>query len=142
MTPEAESIERTAIRHLQSIYNTAGDRGRIDELINVFAEDGVLEVPHGEHRGRAAISAFLKRVVTGSTGTVKPAGSRHHLTTSRIEFEGPDSALGWTYFFVSSQGIMSEEGLYVDKYKREAGEWRIAHRRVKMLWMAATSVKA
>src|SRR5215218_2920658 len=41
MTPD-EVLAREAIAHTQSVYNTEGDRGRLDDLLQTFTEDGVL----------------------------------------------------------------------------------------------------
>lgn len=133
MTAEEEATARAQIRHLQSIYNTSGDRGRIGELVAVFAPDGVLDIETEAFAGAEAIAGFLTQVATGGTGT-DLAGSRHHLTTSRIEFTGAGQAQGWTYFFVMRRGIVLQEGTYIDRYCRVEGEWRIAHRRVKLLY--------
>lgn len=124
---------RAEIRHLQSIYNTSGDRGRIEEVIATFATDGALEVPGATHHGRDGIRAFLGGVVSDGA-TIDLRGSRHHLTTSRIELEGDDAAQGWTYFYVMRAGRVLQEGTYVDRYARTPEGWRIAHRRVKILW--------
>jgi hypothetical protein len=128
------SDPRTEIRHIQSIYNTAGDRGRIEEVIAVFAADGVLEIPGQALAGREAIAGFLSGVATKGAPSVDLRGSRHHLTTSRIELDGEDAAQGWTYFFVMRAGQVLQEGTYIDRFVRTAEGWRIAHRRVKILW--------
>lgn len=136
MTPEQESFARTAIRHTQSVYNTSGDRGRVDDLLTAFVPDGVLEVPGASYPGHKAIHGFLTGVTSGSVGP-NLAGSRHHLTTSRIEFESDTVALGWTYFFVMRQGTVIQEGTYIDRYVQAGERWLIAHRRVKMLYSTA-----
>jgi hypothetical protein len=125
---------RSEIRHLQSIYNTAGDRGRIDEVLVVFTEDGALEIPGRTLTGKSAIAAFLSGVATTGSDSVDLRGSRHHLTTSRIELEGEDAAQGWTYFFVMRAGQVIQEGTYIDRFMRTPEGWRIVHRRVKLLW--------
>lgn len=131
-----EAAARAAIRHTQSVYNTSGDRGRISELIAVFTEDGILEVPGESHAGRKAIFDYLSRVADGKVEGADLAGARHHLTTSRIEFEGADKALGWTYFYVMRRGQVIEEGTYIDQYVAKSDGWLIAHRRVKLLYSA------
>lgn len=134
MNESEQAQARAKIRHLQSVYNSAGDRGKIDEVVAVFAEDGVLEIPNAIHRGQQAIAGFLSGVAaTGSDG-IDLRGSRHHLTTSRVEFTDAGNAQGWTYFFVMRAGQVIQEGSYVDRFVREAAGWRIAHRRVKLLW--------
>jgi len=124
---------RAQIGHVLSVYNNAGDRGRIDEVLGVFAPDGVLEVPAGAHRGHKAIAAFLSRVAQANTGGIDLRGARHHLTTSRIEPDG-DGAQSWTWFFVMRAGTVLQEGTYIDRFVRGTHGWKIAHRRVKVLW--------
>lgn len=133
MTPTEEQVARSAIRHVLSIYNNSGDRGQIDDLLTAFASDGVLEVPGATYQGHAEIAAFLSGVATGVAG-VDLRGSRHHLTTSRIEFETTGAANGWTYFFVMRAGQVLQEGMYVDRYILDGTRWLIGHRRVKMLF--------
>lgn len=125
---------RTEIRHLQSIYNTAGDRGRIEEVLAVFTEDGALEIPGRTLTGRSAIATFLSGVAETGSDSVDLRGSRHHLTTSCIELDDEDAAQGWTYFFVMRAGQVIQEGTYIDRFTRTSEGWRIAHRRVKILW--------
>lgn len=134
MTELEEEVARSAIRHLMATYNNTGDRGRIAELGQVFASEGVLQVPGRELRGRAAIEAYLGGVARGETETLNLGGSRHHLTTSRIELLSAQEAQGWTYFFVMRRGTCIQEGLYVDRFARQPDGWRIMHRRVKLLW--------
>ncbi|HUD93977.1 nuclear transport factor 2 family protein [Sphingobium sp.] len=133
MTYEQEAIARSAIHHIQALYNNSGDRGKVDDLLTVFAPDGVLDIGRTSYTGHAAIKGFISDVAKGAT-PVDLAGSRHHLTTSRIEFEGDDEAKGWTYFFVMRQGSVIQEGTYIDRYGRIDGRWLIVHRRVKMLY--------
>ncbi|MDE1145146.1 MAG: nuclear transport factor 2 family protein [Azospirillaceae bacterium] len=129
---------RGAIAHLLTVYNTSGDRGRIDEMLAVFTPDATLEVPGATHEGRDAIGAFMRNVVAGAVGgTDLSGGSRHHLTTSRVEVDGADSARGWTYFFVMRRGTVIEEGTYIDQYVRQDGQWLIRRRRVKLAWALA-----
>lgn len=134
MTDNEQAQARSEIRHLQSTYNTAGDRAKIDDLSATFTDDGVLEVPGASYQGRDAITAFLSGVAESGSDSVDLRGSRHHLTTSRIEFDDSDSANGWTYFFVMRAGQVLQEGSYIDRYVRTALGWRFAHRRVKILW--------
>lgn len=139
MTPEQQSLAREAIRHTQSVYNSSGDRGRIDELIAAFQSDGVLEVPGGCYNGREEIKGFLSSVAVGETST-DLRGSRHHITTARIEFVTDREAQGWTYFFVMRQGVVIQEGTYIDRYAEAGGRWLLAHRRVKMLFDRGSDV--
>lgn len=136
MTYDEENIARAAIRHTQSIYNSSGDRGKIDEMLAAFEPDGVLDIETEAFKGHGAIKDFIGRVASGDT-SADLLGSRHHLTTSRIEFEGDTAAQGWTYFFVMRKGVVIQEGTYIDRYRKVEGRWLIAHRRVKMSYNIA-----
>ncbi|HXD02373.1 MAG TPA: nuclear transport factor 2 family protein [Novosphingobium sp.] len=133
MTPDQENLARMAIRHTQSIYNNCGDRGQVEEMVATFTPDGVMQTNFGVYEGRDGILAFVRSVVARN-GDADMAGSRHNLTTSRIEFESDTVALGWTYFFVSRRGVTLEDGIYIDRYEKLGDRWLIAHRRVKSLW--------
>jgi hypothetical protein len=137
MTYEEEAIARSAIGHTQSIYNSAGDRGKVEDIVTAFAPDGVLDIVSTTYTGHDAIKAFITDVAAGDT-SADLAGSRHHLTTSRIEFDGDNAALGWTYFFVMRRGMAIQEGTYIDRYRKIGGRWLITHRRVKMLFDTAS----
>lgn len=133
MTPE--NLE--AIRALVMRYNIGGDRGRVEELASCFASDGVLEFPRGTGRGPEGIVAALKSGTAHDRQTL----SRHHLTTMQI-LPGPnaDSATGRIYFLGLADNGLDHSGVYVDRYRKEGGEWRIALRQVRIDWQAETSV--
>ena len=63
---------RESIRDLVARYNANGDAGRLDAVLELFAEDAVLEVPGETLRGRAAIRAFMARVASGAGGPPGP----------------------------------------------------------------------
>ena len=130
MHDDARTQAQTKIHHLISVYNNAGDRGRIEEMVGVFAKGGVLEVDGISYTGMPAIRDFLGGVADG-TAAVDLRGSRHHLTTSRIEFESEDAALGWTYFLVMRGATIIQNGMYTDRFARQGGRWVLVHRRVK-----------
>lgn len=136
MTELDVAIARDQIRNLVATYNNCGDRGRIDEFVEVFAPDGVLEISQQRLEGGAAIHRELSSIAGGTRSDVDLAGSRHQLTTTRIEILDEDQAQGWIYFFVSRRGTILQEGTYMDRYVKTPAGWRIAHRRVKMLFVA------
>src|SRR5829696_6687597 len=91
MTPE-QVIAREAIIHTQSVYNTEGDRGRVEDLVQTFTEDGILELDRGVFSGREEISRALsaavadkrqEAVTAGQGGSVDRIFLRHNLTTRR-----------------------------------------------------------
>jgi hypothetical protein len=134
-------LAREAIRHTQAAYHLAGDRGRVDDLVAVFAEDGVLEIPTGVHAGRQAIRAALSAVrVDAPAPTEIPGFLHHHLTTTHVELDGPDAATGTCYFLVMSPVGVDHCGRYADRYVRVDGEWLIARRRATVSWASPDSV--
>jgi hypothetical protein len=146
MTPE-ELLAREAIAHTQSIYNSEGDRGRLDGLLETFTDDGVLELDRGEFVGREAIRGALSGAVEAKrreAAAAPEAGGprlflRHNLTTRRIEFTGDGEADVWTYFFVMTPIGLDHSGVYVDRFVRREDRWLIARRRVKIDWQAENS---
>jgi hypothetical protein len=143
MTPE-EHLAREAIRYTQSVYNSEGDRGRIDGLLSAFTDDGVLELERGVFSGKAAIREGLssgveaRRQAAGDAG--RPRGLlRHNLTTSRVEITGEATAEAWTYFFVVTSIGLDHSGVYIDRFRRTDERWLISHRRVKVEWEAENS---
>ena len=144
MTPE-ELLAREAIAHTQSVYNTEGDRGRLDGLLSAFTPDGVLELDRGSFTGHDEIRAALSpTVAAGRSRAADPGASRvflrHHLTTRRIRFRSDTEADAWTYFLVTTPIGLDHCGVYVDRFVARDGAWLIAHRRVKIDWRSPDSL--
>ena len=57
-----ELIARESIRDCIARYNANGDSGRIDQMVEVFAPDGIMETGSGRYEGRDAIHAFMSSV--------------------------------------------------------------------------------
>lgn len=128
-----EMLARESIRHTMSVYNNTGDRGAIDETSACFTQDGILDVGTEQPCGPAAIRAYFQGIVdSGYIGGADRRPTRHHLTTSRIELTGPDSALGWTYFQLVRDGEVLQSGIYVDRFAKVGDRWLISFRRVKV----------
>jgi 3-phenylpropionate/cinnamic acid dioxygenase small subunit len=127
---ELEARER--IRETIAAYAHRVDGGRFDELVDLFAPDGVLEV-EGEpaHHGREAIRAF----VTG-TGHDLAAGTgapriRHHVSNVVVELDGSDRARARCYFLAVTDRGVDHWGRYRDELGRDGDVWRFLHRRVR-----------
>jgi SnoaL-like protein len=58
-----ELVAREGIRDCIARYNANGDSGRIDDMVSVFAPDGIMETGSGRYEGREAIHAFMSSVV-------------------------------------------------------------------------------
>lgn len=126
-------LAREAIRSTLALYNSAGDRGAIDEMMACFADDALLEVGEDRPSGSAAIRAYYQAIRdSGLIGGADARPTRHHLTTSRIEFDGPERANGWTYFLLVRDGRIIQNGIYVDRFRRDGDRWVFTYRRVKV----------
>lgn len=139
-------LAREAIRDLVARYTAAGDRLRVDEFVACFTQDAVMEservAPERlfRYEGRAAIRAWQERWLAGDGGTHTATFVRHHLSTSKIDITGPDTASGRTYWAAWTDIGPDHAGYYLDDFRRVAGEWLIAHRRVRLDWEAENSM--
>jgi hypothetical protein len=144
-----ELMAREAIRRTMAAYNIFLDRARIEEFLEVFTEDAILEFdargqgPGFRNEGREAI----RRWVTGAGGPtnrpqrkVAPTFVRHNLTTSLIQMTGPDAAKARTYWHVYTQIGPDHCGVYTDVYRKTGDDWLIAERRITLDWRAEGSL--
>ena len=81
------------IRDLISAYNSFGDRGRFDQLLELFAETAVMDINDGRiYEGTDQI----KTVFTDSSDSLSkddsPSYIQHHTSSTHIEFEGDKKA--------------------------------------------------
>jgi hypothetical protein len=134
---------REAIRYTQSLCATAGDRGRLDDMIAAYTDDGVLEISAGVFRGKAEIAAALAHVRERVAVTEAPESQRpfvrHHLTTCHIEFTSAGTADVRTYFLVMTPVGVDHCGVYSDRFVASQSRWLIAYRRVRLDWVAPQS---
>ena len=130
--------DRILIQDLLARYNMAGDSGRIEEVAETFAPDGILETPLWRAQGPADIIAALQS--GGSVGERRPRFLRHNLTTSKVELLDRLSASGRTYFMVLTDIGLDHCGIYMDRFARIDGSWLIAHRQVWIDWKSEQSL--
>jgi len=124
---------RHAVADLCATYTMSADRGKANEIAEVFAEDAVFDVESGQLEGREAIRKFFSDLIASavlSPGKQSPA--RHHLTTSQVKMNECGHASGRTYFIVVRDGAIIQCGIYVDRYRLVDGEWKISYRQVRM----------
>ena len=97
-------IARESIRDLVARYAHAADRGRFDEVAELFTEDGVLELP-GDRiaAGREAIRTFLTGTGTDLRSATERPWVRHHVSNHRIILHDAGGAEGYAYFFVVTE---------------------------------------
>jgi len=127
-----ELAAREQIRETVARYAHLVDRGRFDELVELFAEDGTLEAgDRPPARGRAAIRAFFmetgKRLASASTRPL----IRHHVSNLVIDVSGPDSASAESYFLALTERGVDHWGRYRDRFVRREARWLFLHRRAR-----------
>lgn len=146
-----ERAAREEIRELAARYNQAGDSGRFEEMLALFAEDGRLDIeaepgpppaqpgppgpgpqaPGGSYRGRCEIRALLEESARADGA---PQRLRHFTASHQIDFQNPLCARGRAYFLVLTARGLDHWGLYRDEYRRAApnAPWRFARRQVRV----------
>ena len=128
----AEVAARESIRDLVARYNASGDSGRFDEMLALFAEDAVLELDEGTHRGRAAIRACFEGVAKRTGGGGRARFVRHFTATHQIDVLSPTEARGRCYYAVLTDRGLDHWGRYVDAYVLQGGRWLFARRKVTL----------
>lgn len=142
MTPD-EVAARIAIADRLGRIALAGDARKAEAYAACFAIDGVLELgePIGRLEGRAAILSWMNAPsVFAQASGGSPGFVCHHVTSSRIDLTGATSAIGRTYFLVTTAAGIDHNGYYDDAFELKGGEWLIAHRRPRTLWISPASV--
>jgi hypothetical protein len=145
-----ELLDRERIRHTMACYTVAGDRLRLDDFLKVFTQDAVMEsegVP-GEDAFRYEgieqigqwITRWSDRAGDDAAPTHRATFVRHHLSTSLIEFTGPDTARARTYWTAYTDIGPDHAGYYLDLFRRQGDAWLIAHRRVRLDWRSPRSL--
>ena len=136
-----ELIAREQIRDLVASYAHLADGGRFDALLELFAEDGVLQGGDApEARGRAAIRAFLTGTGTDLKDVARVKLIRHHVSSVRIEVESKQLGFAWAYFLVLGRHGLDHWGRYADELVPVGDRWLLRRRRVSVDGAARASV--
>lgn len=147
-------LAREAIRDTMAKYTTAGDRLKVDDYAACFTEDGVMEAEHADpavafrYEGREAIRAWQARWLERTLAAIKGAGervheasfARHHLSTSKIDLTGVDTAKARTYWVAWTDIGPDHAGYYLDSFRKVGDDWLIAHRLVREDWRSPDSL--
>jgi ketosteroid isomerase-like protein len=127
-----EVAAREHIRETVARYAHLVDRGRIDELILLFAEDGTLEAgDRPPASGRAAIRAFFSETAARLASTAARPLIRHHVSNLVIDVSGPDAASAESYFLAVAAVGVDHWGRYRDRFVRRESRWLFHHRRAR-----------
>ena len=115
-----------AIHDVLARYNFYGDSGRIDELLQLFADDAVLVTDQATYDGRMQIRGLFESVVGPA-----PAQIRHFTATHVIDVDG-DRATARCYFQVLTARGLDHWGRYRDELTRVDGQWLFTRREVRV----------
>lgn len=126
-----ELIARESIRDLVARYNANGDSGRFEPLMELFADDAVLEVVgQRSYRGHDEIRSLFTGAAERDAGIEPPAFLRHHVSTHQIDLLAKDHAKGRCYFVVFTDAGPDHWGRYEDEYREVSGRWLFETRKV------------
>ena len=126
-----ELVARELIRDTLARYAHCADRGRFDELVALFTEDGVLEIDGlPPLRGRDAIREFLQGTKTSIANTTGRPLIRHHLSSVQIDVASPVEAAAASYFLAITERGPDHWGRYRDRLIPAGSRWLFRHRRV------------
>jgi hypothetical protein len=127
-----ELIARAQIAELVAAYNHLGDRGRIDELIELFREGADLDTFGESFRGREQIGGYFRGIVAAGADLPRRRFVRHHISNVTITVTSPTEAEGASYWMVIGEGGPESSGRYRDTYRRGPEDgWRFATRIVR-----------
>ena len=126
-----EMAAREQIRDTIARYAHCVDGGQLDDLVELFMPDGVLEIEgQPPHRGRDAILAFVTGTGQDLAADTGAPRIRHHVDNVVIELDGPDRARARCYFLAVTDGGLDHWGRYRDELECSGDRWRFARRRV------------
>lgn len=134
-----ELTGREQVRDLIARYTWAGDRGRFDDLVACFSEDGVLDV--GDHGGRWVGRGEIARQLQGvaarvadqavATG-VAPGPVHHHVSSIQLGDVTEVEMSARSYFLVVTAVGVDHWGRYLDRFRRIADDWLFTERVVRV----------
>jgi hypothetical protein len=131
-TTRVDDINR--IENLQSSYGYYTDKMLWDEVIDLFADDGTLEIgPSGVFVGKDSIRKYLYSLSGGKQGPL-PGVLNDHFEEQPIVTVAADgqTAKGrWRLFLMtgvsgSGSGGNWGEGVYENEYVKQGGVWKIS----------------
>jgi hypothetical protein len=136
-----ELIVRESVRDIVARYNSYGDSGRFEPLMELFAADAVMELLTDDgpviHRGHAEILSIFTGTKTRWAGESSQRGAspasgyvRHRVATHQIDVIDGTHASGYCYYEVIMAHGLDHWGRYFDRYEERDGAWKFVHRKV------------
>jgi ketosteroid isomerase-like protein len=135
-------LAREQIRDLVTRYNSNGDSGRFAQVMELFADDAVMQLKDRVCHGKDEIITIFTGTKERLRGGATPGYVRHFTATHQIDFVDEAHATGRAYYSVISPTGLDHWGRYLDTYRLVAGVWKFAVRKVTVDGQASTSVIA
>ena len=132
-TRTARVADVDAIENLQGSYGYYTDKMLWDEVLDLFADDGTLEIgPSGVYVGKDSIRRYLYSLSGGKQGPLEGV-LNEHFQLQPIVTVAPDGqsakarwrALLMTGVYGSGSGGNWGEGTYENEYVKQNGVWKI-----------------
>lgn len=129
-----EEIRETLVRYTRGV-----DRNDLNLVRSVFHEDAFIQFPESLHQG--SLDGFIN---FAQNEFPRFQRTRHAITNTLIEFDGPDVAYVDTYLHADHQGTEAHHwksavielwARYLDRFERRDGVWKIARRELVVDWM-------
>lgn len=122
-----------AINNLQGSYGYYTDKMLWDEVVDLFADDGTLEIgPSGVYAGKDSIRRYLMSLSGGRQGPLEGVLYEHFQLQPIITVAGDGRTANgrWRLFLMtgisgSGSGGNWGEGVYENEYVKEGGVWKI-----------------
>jgi hypothetical protein len=137
-----DTSNRVQIMELMDRYGVVHDFGTAEEYADLFTQDGEIAVGNGPPivKGREALIAQARRDIERFAAPPAADGTRssimRHMITNRVVRRiGRNEAEGSSYVITlindkeAGPQILSFSR-YEDRYRKERGVWRIAHRAI------------
>ncbi|RPI58018.1 MAG: nuclear transport factor 2 family protein, partial [Lysobacterales bacterium] len=129
-----------AIHNLQGSYGYYTDKMLWDEVVDLFADDGTLEIgPSGIYVGKDSIRRYLMSLSGGRQGPLEGVLNDHFQLQPIVTVadDGMTAKGRWRLFLMtgvsgSGSGGNWGEGVYENEYVKENGVWKIR----KLHWFA------
>jgi hypothetical protein len=130
----ARIADTNEIQTLQSSYGYYTDKMLWDEVVDLFADDGTLEIgPSGVYVGKDSIRRYLLSLSDGRQGPLEGVLNDHFQLQPIITVadDGLTANGRWRLFLMtgvagSGSGGSWGEGVYENEYVKENGIWKIS----------------
>jgi hypothetical protein len=140
----ARVADANAINTLQSSYGYYTDKMLWDEVVDLFADDGTLEIgPSGVYAGKESIRRYLLSLSGGALGPLEGVLNEHFQLQPIITVadDGMSANARWRLFLMTGtagagSGGNWGEGIYENEYVKEGGIWKIRKLHLYMTFLA------